>query len=80
MGKRCELREANGLPARQCDSERCIFWRVAEHVGVTENVEGCAIQYYELLGDPGVARWLISVKERLEADECREQGSAPTSR
>lgn len=80
MGERCELRQANGLSVQQCDEERCIFWRVAEHVGGTDGVEGCAIQHYELLGDSEVARWLISVKERLEADENRDRGSGSANR
>jgi hypothetical protein len=42
-----------------------VFWRIAGHLGAEEG-EGCAIQYYELLGNDGVASWLLSVKERVE--------------
>ena len=80
MGERCELRAANGQSVQQCDKERCIFWRIAQHVGGTDSVEGCAIQHYELLGNSGVARWLMSVKERLEAEENRDRGSGPADR
>jgi hypothetical protein len=66
MSDKCELRYANGLPVQHCELDECIFWRVAEHLGVDGNADGCAIQYYQLLGDEDVARWLLSVKERLE--------------
>ena len=66
MSDECELRKANGLPAQFCDSDECIFWRVAEYVGGDAHVDGCAIQHYQLLGDGAVARWLLSVKARIE--------------
>ena len=66
MSEHCELREANGLPEQHCDKEVCIFWRIAEHVGGPESGDGCAIQHYQLMGDEGVAAWLLSVKERLD--------------
>ena len=65
MGEKCRLREANGLPATFCDKGACVFWRAVDHLG-GEPSEGCAIQHYELLGDSGVADWLMSVKQRIE--------------
>ncbi len=66
MSEECELRKANGLPTQLCERGECIFWRVAEHVVGDQSVHGCAIQHYQLLGDESVARWLLSVKQRLE--------------
>jgi hypothetical protein len=65
MAGNCELREANGREATLCDEGSCVFWRAVDHIGETAG-EGCAIQHYELLGDEGVATWLLSVKDRLE--------------
>ena len=61
----CGLREANGLPDKDCDGSSCVFWRLVEHLADDAPGEGCAIRHYELLGDSGVAAWLLS-------------GSAPT--
>lgn len=67
MADTCRLRQANGVPAPPCEERDCIYWRVAEHIGVAEAPEGCAIQHFELLdGGEAVAEWLLSVKERLE--------------
>jgi hypothetical protein len=48
-----------------------MYWRVLGHIGIeAEEQTGCAIRYYELLsGDsgPGVAAWLLSVKQRVES-------------
>jgi len=65
MSEKCRLVEANGFPARSCDKGACVFWRAVGHLG-GEPSEGCAIQHYELLGEEGVAQWLISVKQRVE--------------
>ena len=65
MDGNCELRKANGREATLCDEGACVFWRAVDHIG-EEPGEGCAIQHYELLGDQGVAAWLLSVKDRLE--------------
>jgi hypothetical protein len=74
VSKRCELKAANDIPAH-CDGERCVYWRVAGHLDLTASVNGCAIQYFELLGEEGdaIASWLLSVKERVEDTE-REPG------
>jgi hypothetical protein len=71
----CELRATNGHDGVPCDESSCIFWRVAGHLDLVERADGCAIQYFELLGEHGseVAVWLLSVKRRLES-EC--EGSA----
>ena len=67
MTKKCELKAANGMPDVDCAETECIYWRVAEHLGVAEAQEGCAIQYFELLdGGADVAAWLLTVKERVE--------------
>lgn len=75
VSKRCELRAASDIPA-QCNKERCVYWRVVDHLDLTAPVNGCAIQYFELLGEEGnaIASWLLSVKERVENAEhgCEE--------
>lgn len=70
MSKPCELKAANGIPAH-CDAERCVYWRVVDHLDLETQVNGCAIQYFELLGEDGdsIASWLLSVKERVEREE-----------
>ena len=68
----CDLRVATGEVDALCDGEGCPFWRVIEHVGDAPGV-GCAIKHYRLLGDEGVATWLLSVRERLDLVE-REDG------
>ena len=66
MGDTCGLREANDLHNEHCDGEACVYWRAVEHLGEAAQ-PGCALQHFELLGDPGMARWLLSVKERITA-------------
>jgi hypothetical protein len=73
----CKLRAANGVPGVVCDGEFCTFWRVVDLIGVAEQGEwsGCAIQHFALLGGGGeVAGWLLSVKERVEAEAKAEAG------
>ena len=67
MTDKCELKMTHGIEAL-CDEGDCVFWRVAGHLDLVENAEGCAIQYFELLGQDGleIAAWLLSVKNRLE--------------
>lgn len=67
MSESCELRAANGIPA-YCEEELCIYWRVVDHLDLGTPVNGCAIQYFQLLGEEGdgLASWLLSVKERVE--------------
>lgn len=63
----CKLRAANGHPDVPCDGRGCMYWRVVNHLGVEES-EGCAIQHFSMLeGGSEVAAWLLSVKERIEA-------------
>ena len=67
MADECELRSANGMPGVDCDEDECIYWRVADHLGVAEYTDGCAIQHFELLDDGHeMAAWLLSVKDRVE--------------
>ena len=82
MVDRCELKHHHGQYAL-CDGEECIFWRVSGHLDLVEPASGCAIQYFELLGESGseIATWLLSVKDRAEseldgdpADEDRADG------
>lgn len=61
----CDLRAANGEAGTHCDGDECSFWRVAGPVAEGPG-SGCAIKYYQLLGDESVAAWLLSVKERLD--------------
>lgn len=65
----CDLQHANGLHGEACVTESCIYWRVAGHLGVEEQVSGCAIKYFSLLDDgTEIAAWLLSVKRRMEGD------------
>jgi hypothetical protein len=66
----CKLRAANGVPGVLCDGAACVYWRLVEHLDLMEGVDaqGCAIQAFELLDRGGeVARWLLSVKQRVES-------------
>lgn len=65
MGDTCDLRAAAGEAGEHCDGGECTFWRIAGPVAEGPGA-GCAIKYYQLLGDEGVAAWLLSVKERLD--------------
>lgn len=65
----CKLRAANGHPGVPCDEDRCMYWRVVDHLDIgVGSREGCAIQFFSLLegGDSARAEWLLSVKERVE--------------
>lgn len=63
----CKLRLANGTPSMLCDGDRCIYWRVAGHMDLEHEFEGCAIQHFEMLdGGDRMASWLLSVKDRVE--------------
>lgn len=77
MNDRCELKAAHGIVAH-CDHEACVYWRLVGHLGVVEEASGCAIQYFGLLGERGgeIAGWLLSVKERVEAEEQGASGAA----
>ena len=67
---RCELHAANGMSS-ECIEGECPYWRAVGHLDIGESAAGCAIQYFELLGEPGdeIAGWLLSVRERVEALE-----------
>ncbi len=66
MAEDCELRRANGDPGVDCNEEECIFWRVADHLGLPEYEGGCAIQHFKLLeGGSEIVEWLLTVKDRL---------------
>ncbi|MBI5232307.1 MAG: hypothetical protein HY876_09110 [Coriobacteriales bacterium] len=63
----CTLRAASGTEHAECDGSTCIYWRVVDHLGVTDEVDGCAIEHFRMLeGGEEVATWLLSVKERVE--------------
>jgi hypothetical protein len=70
MSDCCELRQAIGVQA-ECDGESCLYWRAVDHLGLSEEDAGCAIQRFRMLDGNGdeVAAWLHSVKERVEAQE-----------
>lgn len=72
---RCELDAAIGVHS-ECAGGECPYWRAVDHLGVRPQAEGCAIQYFELLGGSGseIAEWLQSVRDRL-VDEAA--GAAP---
>lgn len=64
----CKLRAAQGVLGVECDGERCIFWRIAEHVGLEAPANGCALQHFDLVnGDDTRVRWLASVKARVDS-------------
>jgi hypothetical protein len=60
-----------------------MFWRLAGHLELVEgaDTDGCAIQHFEMLeGGQEVARWLLSVKERLEEREPNPFAAEPDER
>ncbi len=66
----CDLRFATSAERRECDGKNCIYWRVLEHLDVDRpEATGCAIRYFGMLhdADPEVGKWLLSVKERMDA-------------
>jgi hypothetical protein len=67
----CKLRAANGIADKHCDGVPCVFWRAVEQLGQPTGA-GCAVQHFELLGDEGMAEWLLSVKQRVEQSEPTE--------
>ena len=77
MTARCELKFHNGVEA-SCDGRDCPFWRAADHLHLSHGAEGCAIQYFGVLGEHGseIARWLLTVKERLETQEQADTAAA----
>jgi hypothetical protein len=64
----CKLKQANGIEGEHCEGEPCLFWRAVENLGVPTG-SGCAVQYFEMLGEDGMAAWLLSVKERVQHSE-----------
>ena len=83
MKDRCELRAANGLYGVMCDGADCMFWRLSDHLELSEGVDrdGCAVQHFEMLeGGQEVARWLLSVKRRLEDREADPFAPEPEHR
>jgi len=74
MGDHCKLRADHDQAGAPCDGEACVFWRAVSHVSESHDApSGCAVQHYELLGDTGVAQWLLSVKERVERTARAEE-------
>ena len=63
----CKLRAAVTGAQAHCDGDACTYWRLVDHLGVTDEAAGCAVQYFELLeGGEHIAAWLLSVKCRVE--------------
>ena len=79
MTDECRLRAANGIHDEQCDGTDCVYWRALSHLG-TPVGEGCAIDHYELLGDEKLAKWLLTVKQRLEAANCASESGSDAER
>ncbi len=70
MDEICKLRAATTGEQTPCDGEACTYWRLVDHLGVTGEASGCAVQYFELLeGGEDIAVWLLSVKRRVEGIE-----------
>ena len=78
MSDECELKAANGVRGGRCDGEDCPYWRALSHLG-TPIGSGCAIEHYELLGDEKTVKWLLTVKERLEAAANAESSDTAES-
>lgn len=68
MADECDLKAAHGVAGHDCDGSDCPFWRIASYVDDHAPGEGCAIKHFQLLGDEKVSAWLLSVKDRIEAD------------
>lgn len=71
MPKKCELNAQNGID-KACSEDECPFWRATDFLHVAHSSgDGCAIQFFGLLGESGseIATWLLSVKERMEAQQ-----------
>lgn len=70
MAECCDLRQAVGIQA-ECDGDACVYWRAVGHLGISAEEAGCAIKNLGMLeeADDDVARWLHSVKQRVEALE-----------
>jgi hypothetical protein len=73
----CRLRQANEIQGVECDAERCVYWRLIDQLDLPAGYEdrsGCAIQHFALLEneDSAVAKWLLSVKERIEGSRPSE--------
>jgi hypothetical protein len=60
----CKLHMTRGAE-RHCDGTSCMYWRLVDHLGHGE-VDGCAIEHFEMLGDEKLVDWLISVKSRVD--------------
>jgi len=83
MNDRCELRAVNGLYGVMCDGPDCMFWRLTDHLELSEGVDrdGCAVQHFEMLeGGQEVARWLLSFKRRMEEREADPFAVEPADR
>lgn len=80
MPKRCELKAHHGVEAL-CDESECPFWRAADYLHLEHAPsEGCAIQFFSLLGEKGseIASWLLTVKERVDALQAAQALAAQT--
>lgn len=71
MSDCCDLRKANDIHA-ECDGEACVYWRAVGHLDIPQEEAGCAIRAFRMLdgGQSDVAAWLLSVKERIEAEQA----------
>lgn len=71
MSECCELRKANDIHS-ECDGEDCVYWRAVGHLAISDEEAGCAIQAFRMLdgGQSDVAAWLLSVKDRVEAERA----------
>jgi hypothetical protein len=68
----CNLKQANGIDHERCEGESCVFWRAVDYLGQPTGT-GCAVRHYELLGQEGMAEWLLSVKKRVESSTTRSE-------
>lgn len=65
MNDSCGLREALGIQGESCDGPDCIYWRALSHLGLPLQ-EGCSLEHADVLDDPELLKWLLTVKERIE--------------
>lgn len=78
MANRCELKAHSGIDA-PCDEAECPFWRATDFLGIAHApTDGCALQFFSLLGEQGseISRWLLTVKERVEAQKIAQSLAA----
>ncbi len=66
--EKCSLHLANGIE-EWCTRDSCIYWRLLETQDIDiGNDVGCGLQHFKIIENlsPEMARWLLTMKKRLE--------------